>query len=334
MEKKYYDIIWDEDEVGRFYDTVLARKPLLRNEVRFVSLSARNKYLTDEERKYYHFGRSEMFGKQVVRHDSKDAYLQAIRRYECNVEGYLTENGLPFPQHAMVCYVNINPSDVLKTLNEMNSAIDEHKDALIYAALKNSSDGVLAAFHKLRKVEDTMVSLYAKCVGTRTWIDFDFDVAKDHCPKMFAFVEEFIRRIGGLDHVWIDTKGGMHLLLYKSDLKFDPALLCSTGYIFFWHVTREDQSEIFDPDDANDLKDLDVISQSVELKRNDNALVPCPGTYQAGHRVEMLTSSVIRPSLTDADLATVDVAVKLFKAKKIVARSKKGSKDEHKDKED
>lgn len=324
-EKKYYEIVWSEEELKRFYDLVLARNPLLKNEVRYVSLSVRNKYLTDDERKYYQCGRSEMFGKQVVRHDEWTAFLQAVRRYECNVEGYLTKSKVPYPSHAMVCYVNINPCDVLKTLKEMNASIDEHKDALVYAAIRNSKLGIDEAFYKLRKVEDTMISLYARNFGTKTWVDFDFDIDPDHVPTVIAMMEAFLGKTMNPVHHWIKTKGGVHMLFLSENLKFDPFLICHVGYIAEWAAaTKEPFSE--------DRKDEIVkLSSEVEIVLNGNAMVPCPGTMQAGHQVSFVEVDGL-PGLADYQVATVDEMVRLFKGKKTFFKrpAKKGPKGERK----
>ena len=61
-----YKIVWSEEELKNFYDKVLARQPLLPNEVRYISLSVRNKYLTEDERANYCLGRSEMFAREFI----------------------------------------------------------------------------------------------------------------------------------------------------------------------------------------------------------------------------------------------------------------------------
>ena len=318
----HYEIIWSEEELKSFYDTVLARNPLLRNEVRYVSLSARNKYLDEDERKHYQLGRSEMFGKQVVRHDEWSAFLQAVRRYECNVGGYLTKSSVPYPAKAMVCYVNINPCDALKTLKEMNAAIDEHKDALVYAAIRNSKVGVDEAFYKLRKVEDTMISLYARNFGTKTWVDFDFDIDPSHVPTVVAIMEGFFAKTMNPTRVWVRTKGGVHMLFLSECLKFDPCLICHAGYVAEWAAVNQR------PFTEAEKDGIVKLASETEIVMNGNAMVPCPGTNQGGHQVRMLLAKDI-PALDDGQSATVDEMVRLFKAKKTFFKrsAKKGPKD-------
>lgn len=318
MDNRYYEIIWDEAELKKFYDTILARKALLPNEVRYCSLSARNKYLDEEERKVYHLGRSEMFGKQVVRHETWEAYLQAVRRYECNVQGYLTKSGLPYPQKVMVCYANINPSDVLKTIGEMNKAIDENKDALVFAAIKGSKAGVDDAFHKIRKVEDKLISLYARNIGTKTWVDFDFDIDKSFVPVVAAQVDAFLRTLGDVDHHWVDTKGGAHMLLLKDHLKFNPGCLSTIGYIALWYANQLDSGvdpipfSLANADVVNQVKSL---TSQFEIIQNSNQMVPCPGTLQGGYPVRMLGPSDI-PELPASFETTLQGMVEAFKAGK------------------
>lgn len=302
----YYDIIWNEKELKKFYDIILARKPLLQNEVRYCSLSARNKYLDEEERKVYHLGRSEMFGKQVVRHDTWEAYLQAVRRYECNIQGYLTKNGLPYPQKVMVCYANINPSDVLGVLREMNKSIDENKDALVCAAIKGSKEGILDAFYKIRKVEDTMISMYARNIGTKVWVDFDFDIEKDLVPQVVEIMDYFFKKLAEKklaekkeqadpwdpEHYWVDTKGGVHMLFYKDALKFDPSCICAMGFVALDIAMKLRAGEF--PQHI-DIESAKKVSDNVEIIQNDNGMVPAPGTLQGGHEVRMLDKPWTEP---------------------------------------
>jgi len=287
----FYNIIYDLDEVKNFYDKVLAVKPLLPNEVRYVSLSVRNKYLNEEERKYYNCGRSEMFGKQVVRHDTWEAYKQALYRYECNKLGYLTKNGIPYPEKAMVCYANINPCDSLETVNEMMKSITENKDALVYAALKNSKYGISEAFHKIRKIEDTMISLYARNVGSRNWIDMDLDIGKDNVMDIISFVEPLLTFMGFTDHYWVDTKGGVHLLLKKDEMKFNPALVCDVCYIAYWLYSGyylKGSRILFDMNNEAHRDSMLTLFKEVEIIQNKNQMVPLSGTLQGGHQVRIL----------------------------------------------
>jgi len=57
-------IIYDEDQVRQFHALL---KPLVKDEVYFLSMSARNKYLTQEERELYNLGRSEMMSRKIVK---------------------------------------------------------------------------------------------------------------------------------------------------------------------------------------------------------------------------------------------------------------------------
>lgn len=295
-DQEYYKIIWDEAELKKFYDTILTRKALLPNEVRFISLSCRNKYLDMAERKIYGLSRTEMFGKQVVRHETWEAYLQAVRRYECNVQGYLTKNGLPYPQKALVCYANINPSDVLKTIGEMNKAIDESKDALVFAAIKGSKAGVDDAFHKIRKVEDKLLSLYARNIGTKTWVDFDFDIDKSLVPAVVDIMDAFFLAKGNPEHHWVDTKGGAHMLFFKENIRYDPACICAMGAVALEIAMRLAKGNV--PQHI-DLDAAHAVFDSVEIIKNSNEMIPIPGTLQGLFPVKFITSSEQQYGISD-----------------------------------
>jgi hypothetical protein len=60
-----YVLLIDEDEFEKFYKHCVPE--LGPDEVFFISLSARNKYLTEQERRDLELGRTEMFARRLIR---------------------------------------------------------------------------------------------------------------------------------------------------------------------------------------------------------------------------------------------------------------------------
>ena len=92
----YYKIIYSEDELKWFFDHCVPS--LKKDEVFFCSLSARNKYLTEEERETLGLGRTEMMSKTIIRHDSWERFLEHIHRLECHKKGLLTKKVFQSPK--------------------------------------------------------------------------------------------------------------------------------------------------------------------------------------------------------------------------------------------
>jgi len=149
------------------------------NEIYFMSLSCRNKTLTEQEREFFKCGRSEMFAKQQIRHDDFEIFLQHIKRFEVRKDAYLTKSGQHYPQKSLVVYWNLTPIDAYKAMKDQMNHLTEIMSSLTDSALKNSQDGIDEAYYKVRKSFDTCQSLFARNFGHKEWIDIDVDKSPD-----------------------------------------------------------------------------------------------------------------------------------------------------------
>ena len=233
--------------------------PLKPNEIYFLSLSCRNKSLTEEERQYYQCGRSEMFAKQQIRHDTWEDFLKHVKRFEVRRDAYLTKSGVPFPQKSLVVYWNLTPIDVVKAMRDQISHLIEIQSALTDSALKGSKAALDDSFHKARKSFDTAQSLFARNFGTKVWVDIDVDKSdmsdSDYCEIRAFFEGEASFRVG--DVMYVRTGGGIHCLIRKSALNVNPK----------W-IGESIQGRI----------------GAKEAVVNSNQMMPLPGTFQYGDR--------------------------------------------------
>ena len=69
--------------------------PLNMDEVYFISLSARNKYLTQEERDEYSLGRTEMFAREIITKNTDFEF--AFRKLTGHLYARRTNNGKEIP---------------------------------------------------------------------------------------------------------------------------------------------------------------------------------------------------------------------------------------------
>jgi len=263
-------LIYDERELKWFYDVVVAE--LKQNESHFLSLSARNKYLTDDEKVKYGLGRTEMFSRSLVRTNDWNKFLSTIRKYEVNEGAYLTKDGKnTIPSKCIVCYFNINPSDSIKAYREFSKVMGDYQFELMQCSVnKTSMDNIL---FRINKQQTLLMNCYQKATGIRHWLDFDFDVPKDFLLYIKKIVNE-VKYHKGRAYI-IDTKSGYHLLVSK-DTEFDK---------FFNPKTIVDVAMQDVKDFLNGRKDL---INKVEIIHNKNAMVPLPGTYQAGYEVRVI----------------------------------------------
>jgi hypothetical protein len=264
MNKEYIELIHDENEVKWFFDKVLP--PLAPAEIYFFSLSARNKYLTMEEREMYGLGRTEMFEKTIVRERNWEKFIKKIRRLECDTRGYVTRKNLPIPSKTMVLYVNINPSNTLKAIGKLNILINEYFQEMGSLALKGGDTENF--INRINKIDNNLMSYYQQATGTVHWVDFDFDVPKNE--DFIYYATEMLKDFRITNYYWIDTKSGYHCLVDNKQIRFNPN-----------DLTKSLEKMFLD-------KDILDNGEKYEIIYNKNAMVPLPGTYQGGHPVRII----------------------------------------------
>lgn len=255
-------IISDEKELKWFFDNVMP--PLKETEVYFLSLSARNKYLTEEEREFYALGRTEMFQKTLVREKDWDRFIRTIRKFECDERGYTTKNNKPIPSKTMVCYYNINPSDSFKALASFQEVVSEYnREAISLLVSGGKRENFL---NRLNKIDNNLLTAYQQATGTRHYIDFDFDL-ENKSESYINDMSEVLEEKGINKYFWIDTRSGYHLLVDKTQMKFNPNDIIIRGVEM---VSKKNMGEVG------------------EIIYNKNSMIPLPGTYQGGHPVTVL----------------------------------------------
>lgn len=269
--EKYHKFIYDEKQIRKFVNIM---SPLKDDEVYFLSLSARNKYLTDEERKKYELGRTEMFARKIVKPsprvngDIADIYIRVLKSMQVSRGGYTSRTGVELPDKCLVVYANINPSSGMKALKyfqlEMTEALfDIHTNPEV--------------FSKFAHLDSKLMNQFQKQKGTRTLIDIDFDIPEEgkdilvtffkDLHKMHNIAQQKVQDKIELLYYIIKTKSGYHVLLKKDRLKFNYNLAILK---------------------ANNEAQFRYGKEHIEVTVNKNAMIPCPGTIAAGHKVRFI----------------------------------------------
>lgn len=252
------NLIWNEDEVDFFMRKVLEFP--YQDEVYFLYLSARNKYLSGEERKLYHLGRTEMFSRLIVRNTTH--WESSFRQLAYNAAAYRTENGSELPEKAIVCYMNINPSSVLKAYNsfcdEMNRYIMDYTISLMRGKESDISS--------LRRLDKVLLTHVQNSTSRRIWLDIDFDTKDESILN--SFLKEMKDKV---QHVVISTKSGFHVLIHRESLN---------------QLVSSDKKRLFE----QTLRECHQLATKTggEVVINKNAMIPVPGAYQGGHQVSMI----------------------------------------------
>jgi hypothetical protein len=228
---------------------------LIQSEVYFLSLSARNKYLTEEERKYYGLGRTEMFSRVIVR--SKQDFDKAIRQLEANHSARLTKTEQIIPEKCLVVYINVNPVSTVKAAGNFVQEFLQVQNELTIS-LQNQKQ---SNFDWFRYADRKYMNCLQQATSRKIWIDFDID------SHDYSIVRELIDSIDDVVHLSIETKSGYHLLVNQNDLNNKNA----GKYLFNMY---------------NDLRKLHV---DIEIMQNKNAMIPLPGSFHGEKEVKIVS---------------------------------------------
>ena len=224
----------------------------------FLSLSARDKYLTREERDEFSLGRSEMFERRIIREREWFTFLRTIRKYECAEGAYTGRTGLPMPTKAMVVYWKTNPTNAMLAYFEFQKTMNINVAEALRSG-KTKDPGVFTRTNRF------LMSEFQRNRGTKHYVDFDLDRNEENCGVAEEGLEwirqELISK--GVQFFVIETKGGWHILMKTSTLKYN------------FNLTFDQLRAGFG-------------AGFKEVKKNENEMVSLPGTLQADHPVRVL----------------------------------------------
>lgn len=238
-------MIYDDVELQKFLNIL----PDLENdEVYFISLAARKKYLTIEEQKEINLNHAEMFNRMVIR--SKERIPRIITRLSGN--GYYSKNDMLYPDKCLVAYFNVNPTSMLAAYQEFSNNMTKY----VIELAKNKNPIENHSMTKLRKLDVELMNSIQRKRSRKTFIDIDVDT------KDISILNGMrnVFNINGVVYHVISTHGGYHILLVRSTISFN-----------YTKVVR----------DYNALTDSEVIV-------NSNEMIPMPGTMQGGHLVKLI----------------------------------------------
>ncbi len=251
------NLIKDIDEFNKLINIL---PELNKDEVYFISLSARNKYLSKDEREFYSLGQTEMFGREIAQ--SKDKLKNyTIKKLEATLSYKTTRNGKQIPEKSLVCYININPSSMIKAYyqfqNEMNRQMSE-----IMLALQNDKQPNYS-FVNIQTRE--LMNCIQKSTGTKHYVDIDCDT------KQFEIVNQIIAdlTVDEIKFYQIETHGGYHFLLDKNTIP--------KNYNLMMNVINKADRMLYDFSEGDK-----------EIIINSNAMIPVPGTLQSDHLVKFV----------------------------------------------
>ena len=192
-------LINDKEQFNKFIEILL---DLQNDEVYFISLSARSKYLASEEREYYDLGRAEMFSRNIIR--KKEDFEYTLEKLESSLQYKKTKNGHPIPEKCLVVYININPSSMLKAYNMLAQKMNKEWIDIAMALQNKKQPNYSGILYLDRK----LMNCVQKSRSRKNFIDIDFDIKNNFYIVNSFMTELSIRQI---KYHLIQTKSGYQL---------------------------------------------------------------------------------------------------------------------------
>lgn len=263
-----YTFIDSPEEIYRFWLYAVPR--VEKDQVLFFSVSARNKLLSVKEREVFELGRSEMIEKTIIRTNDFPRFLAKIRSKEMNRWGLLTKAGVPYPDKCLRIYWNLNATSVRKVIAEQRQLVAECNDELLNAALKGSPEALDVAYHKIRRLFDATLGLYARASSEKLWTDYEVDFERGmYNQESYEYADSirkmFLEFFGKGNFLILSSPGGLHFPIKTVALRE------------FASVIKADPSKRVLAELARAAAGKKFLSIR-ELNRNSNDMVILPGT--------------------------------------------------------
>lgn len=254
-------LVYSKTVLKKFYDNVY--EDLSLNEVHFISLAARNKYLTEEEREEYRLGKTQMVYKTVLRKYDFNKFLSKIYQIDTSADYFLTLNDKYIPKKCCVLYANINPSDTIKATADFKKILADYDSELFNISINTSDKGRFEnAMKRYNNLHNNLLTCYQNNRSRKIWSDIDCDG-----DIKLEDLQSFVRNLNLNESsrvVLVKTHGGFHFLMRTEDMnkEYNPGIVQSKLTENFGDICKE-------------------------IVINKNEMIPIPGTYQGTKPVDM-----------------------------------------------
>ena len=193
-----YNFLLDEDELKKFHSTVLPE--LGQDEVRYLMVGSRRKYLTDAEKLIYNCNGTDMLKRVTIRSNKYEALRDGVLDF-CVPKGrYRDKNGLSLPETSFTIYITPNARDVRRAS---------------VGIVQKITEGLLNPNTPL-KLENMVLSEIHKYSSNKVYLDLDVDPKGD--DDLMKTLETLYMILGDTEYVTVKTRSGAHVLVKKETI--------------------------------------------------------------------------------------------------------------------
>lgn len=272
---EYYKVINTEGlaELEWFYTHML--RDLKPGESWMICLAARDKKLTEEERKVYFLGRSEMMRESIVRYHHVGEpfkwFSEAVFAYNMDKRGLTTKNGLSYPDKTLMVYLTLNPCSSLGCVHDTIDYANMLDRQMVDSVIKSSKDGIEDNIFKYSKVFDHLKSVHARNPSERLLVDFDLDFNEIKIENFWAELSKVMQEFFPKgSFAIVRTAGGCHIVVKRAVLKCNPEDIVKRLEDWF-AANNMETSEV--------KYNVNKTTTQTGEKRQASPMIPMPGSF-------------------------------------------------------
>ena len=282
-------LIWNEKQILDFYDRIYPWEsdgdPF---HTEFFCLAARKKYMTEEQKKSINLGDTCMMFKPIINEHNPKKFFSKILQADACSGFFLDKDDNFIPQDCRVYYININRTNVLKAMKEFKGILNEWDYDIATLLEFNNTNKKQNIGNQLKTVQNNLLKSFQDPKNAEGyWLDIDCDLGDVSEDIIRKYKEKLVDFFGGTEVYVVHTHGGCHILFSKeliSSYNRNLAQVCSPREMKNYVMTL-DRILSF----VREMVSEDFSEESVkEIKLNQNAAVPLPGTFQGGFPVSFI----------------------------------------------
>ena len=295
----HYSLVYDEAQVKQFYELFAApllvksettlrndeketttNVPLLQDRVMVFLLLAREKYLRhNDNTTTIRFTENNLhLPRTLISRYDPEEFLKLLKRYEVPFGCYTYEDekkqAHPLPNESLVIYFDLQVKSTLQAFNKLSKSIQDNLAALVQEVAPTET-----SYNLCRIQSDLLSQIHASnatALNVPQYLDLDVDtkdrtILQSFVQAVWCSIEQAIRVI-------IETHGGFHIVLNKSEMK-SAHNKCLHDFL------RDPRMKLI----AVNCNGQPCTKTHISLVKNP--MVPLPGTKQGGFPVKMWTAS-------------------------------------------
>ena len=266
-----YKFLYDENELKKFVEKINSFYKLENDEVIYIALFSRNKYLSEEEKKFVDLARSNVVNRQICRGISFEEISRAIGKMECREGSFIDRSGNGIPNKCLIPYFSFNPVSPIDAFNDTQRCFVEYILEIEKSSRKGRTDKS-NTYSRLQRIDAQYMSQLQHATSRSVIVDIDFDIPYDKIDFIKMAKEKFDKR--NLNYFIVDTRSGFHVLIEKASIKYD--------YNVDLDEIRAEAEKRFGPEKIHGVK-----KPVWDISKNKNEAIPLPGTMQFDHVVKI-----------------------------------------------